>query len=90
MLKNFILFSLGLFGGLWIAWPGISTSQGWECAKDTILTSRKENRESKSIVENIRRQLRIGSAVTPKTLLKGENLHPMEKLRIVGDACFRF
>tara|TARA_B100000700_G_C14998199_1_gene834972 strand:+ start:115 stop:387 length:273 start_codon:yes stop_codon:yes gene_type:complete len=89
MVKIFFLFSLGLCGGLWIAWPGISTTQGWQCTKDSIFSSKEEPNDSKSIIESMKRQLRIGSAVSPKTLLKGENLQPMEKLRIIGDACFR-
>ena len=40
-------------------------------------------------IEDIDRKLKIGSAVSAKTLFKAENLGPMDKLRIAGDACFR-
>jgi len=33
--------------------------------------------------------LKITTAVSPKTLLKANSLDPLDKLRIVGDTCFR-
>ena len=42
-----------------------------------------------SFVESLPNRIKLGLAVSPKTLLKRENLTRIEKLRIVGDACFR-
>ena len=42
-----------------------------------------------SLVESLPNRIKLGLAVSPKTLLKRENLTRIEKLRIVGDACFR-
>ena len=42
-----------------------------------------------SLVESLPNRIKLGLAVSPKTLLKREDLTRIEKLRIVGDACFR-
>ena len=80
---------LGAFGGFWLVWPGVLTNHGWMCANDIVTNSKKKPSDAKSLLENIERKLKIGSAVSAQTLLKVENLGPIEKLRIVGDACFR-
>ncbi len=90
MIKASLFISVGIFCGLWLAWPGIATSKGWECAKDIIFNLNKEPNDTKSILEDIQRKLKLTSAITPRTLLKAEKLDPIEKLRVVGDACFRF
>ena len=89
MIKNLLIFFLGMFGGLWLIWPGIATQKGWECTNDIIINSEKEPTDSISFLEDLQRKLRLTSAISPKTLLKAENLGMIDKLRILGDACFR-
>ncbi len=90
MIRNLFFSLIGLFGGLWLVWPGISSSKGWECASDIVMNAEKEPTDSISLLESIQRKLKLSSAVSTKTLLKADNLGAMEKFRIVGDACFRF
>ena len=80
---------LGAFGGLWIVWPQINTTKGWECAKNVVESSNEELTDIESFVESLPNKIKLGLAISPKTLLKRENLTPIEKLRIVGDTCFR-
>ena len=89
MFRNLFFFSFGALGGLWFVWPGILTNQGWDCTKDIVFNANKKPRDPQSLVENFERKLKVSSAVSPKTLLKVENLGPIDKLKIVGDACFR-
>ena len=89
MIRNFLFFLFGLFGGLWLVWPGVSTSKGWDCTKDIIFNSDKEPTDSASFLEDLTRKLKLSSAVSTKTLLKAETLNPLEKLRIAGEASFR-
>ena len=90
MIRNFFFVLLGLFGGLWLAWPGVSSKKGWDCTKDIVLNSEEEPKDSQSFLDDLKRKLRLTAALSPKTLLQAENLGPMDKIRIVGDACFRF
>ncbi len=89
MYRNLFFLSLGAFGGLWLAWPGIITNTGWSCAKDIVTNVERKPTDVQSLLDDFERKLKIGSAVSPQTLLKGENLKAMDKLRILGDACFR-
>ena len=89
MIRNFFFISLGFFGGLWLAWPGISTNKGFRCAKDIVLNAETKPSDSMSVLGDVRRKLKITTAVSPKTLLKANSLDPLDKLRIVGDTCFR-
>ncbi len=89
MFRNLLFFSLGALGGFWVVWPGIITNQGWTCAKDIVSNVEKKPTDAQSFFDDIERKLKIGSAVSPQVLLKAENLGSMEKLRILGDACFR-
>ena len=89
MIRNLFFLSFGLFGGLWLVWPGISTKGGWECSKDIVFNADKEPTDSVSFLQSLERKLKISSSLSPKTLFKAENLGPMDKLRVVGDACFR-
>ena len=79
-----------MFGGLWLVWPGVASKEGWECAKDIISNSEEDPKDSVSLLEDIQRKLKLSAALSPKTLLKADNLGHMDKFRIVGDACFRF
>ncbi len=89
MIRNLFFLIFGLFGGLWFIWPQIITIKGWECAKDIVLTSNEELTDVESFVESLPNKIKLGLAISPKTLLKRENLSRIEKLRIVGDTCFR-
>ena len=73
----FLLFS-GLFIGLWSSWPGIVNPNNWECFKDIINKSTKEQIS-----------LRATLAVSPNYLLKRKNNKIISKIRVVSDACFR-
>ena len=89
MIRNLFFLILGAFSGLWIIWPQIITSKGWECTKDVIASSNEELTDIESLVESLPNRIKLGLAVSPQTLIKRENLTRIEKLRIVGDACFR-
>ena len=89
MIRNLFFIILGAFGGLWFIWPQIITTKGWECTKDVISSSDEELTDIESLVESLPNKIKLGLAISPKTLLKRDNLTFFEKLRIVGDACFR-
>ena len=89
MIRNLFFLILGAFSGIWFIWPQIITSKGWECTKDVISSSNEELTDIESLVEALPNRIKLGLAVSPKTLLKRENLNRIEKIRIVGDACFR-
>ena len=89
MIRNLFFLFLGAFSGLWFLWPQIITTKGWECSKDIIASSNEELTDIESMVESLPNRIKLGLAISPKALLKRENLTRIEKLRIVGDACFR-
>ena len=89
MLRNLLFLSLGVSSGLWFVWPHIFSTKGWECTKDVIASSSEELTDIESLVESLPNRIKLGFAVSTKTLLKRDNLTRIEKLRIVGDACFR-
>ena len=89
MIRNLFFILLGAFSGLWFIWPQIITSEGWECAKNVVNSSDEELTDIESLIESLPNKIKLGLAISPKTLLKRDNLTRMEKLRIVGDACFR-
>ena len=89
MIRNLFFMILGAFGGLWLIWPQIITPKGWECAKDVVVSSNEELTDVESFVESLPNKIKLGLAISPKTLLKRESLTRIEKLRIVGDTCFR-
>ena len=89
MIKKLFLFCLGIFSGLWLIWPQIATNKGWECAKDVLASSDDELTDIESLIESLPNKIKLGLAISPKTVLKREDLNRLDKLRIVGDACFR-
>ena len=89
MIRNLFFLIFGAFSGLWFIWPQIITTKGWECTKDVIASSNEDLTDMESIIESLPNRIKLGLAVSPRTLLKRENLTRIEKLRIVGDACFR-
>ena len=89
MIRNLFFLFLGAFSGIWFIWPQIITTEGWECSKDVVTSSDEELTDIESLIESLPNKIKLGLAFSPKTLLKRENLTRVEKLRIVGDACFR-
>ena len=89
MIRNLFFLIIGVFSGIWFVWPQIPTSKGWECTKNVISSSNEELTDIESLVESLPNRIRLGLAVSPKTLIKREDLTRIEKLRVVGDACFR-
>ncbi len=89
MIRNLFFSILGTFCGLWFIWPEITTTKGWGCAKDIILSADEELTDIESFVESLPNKIKLGLAISPKMLLKRDNLSPIEKIRIVGDTCFR-
>ncbi len=89
MTRNLFFLILGAFSGLWFVWPQIITSKGWECSKDVIASSNEELTDIDSLVDSLPNRIKLGLALSPQILIKRENLTRIEKLRIVGDACFR-
>mgnify|MGYP001159923537 CR=1 FL=1 len=89
MIRNLFFLILGTFSGLWFVWPQIFSTKGWECSKDVIASSSEELTDIESLVESLPNRIKLGLAFSPKTLLKRNDLTRAEKLRIVGDACFR-
>ena len=89
MIRNLFFLILGTFSGLWFVWPQIITSKGWECTKEIIASSNEELTDIESFIESLPNKIKLGLAISPKTLLKREDLTSIEKLRIVGDTCFR-
>ena len=89
MIRNLLFMILGAFGSLWFIWPQIITTKGWECAKDVVGSSNEELTDVESFVESLPNKIKLGLAISPKTLLKRESLSRIEKIRIVGDTCFR-
>tara|TARA_B100000214_G_scaffold224397_1_gene163337 strand:+ start:227 stop:496 length:270 start_codon:yes stop_codon:yes gene_type:complete len=89
MIRNLFFLVIGAFTGLWFIWPQIITTKGWECTQEILASSNEELTDIESLVESLPNRIKLGLALSPKTLLKRENLTRMEKLRIVGDACFR-
>ena len=89
MIRNLFFMILGAFGGLWLIWPQIITTKGWVCSKNVVVSSNEELTDIESFVESLPNKIKLGLAISPKTLLKRESLTRIEKLRIVGDTCFR-
>ena len=77
-MKSVFLLFLGLFIGLWAAWPGIVIPNNWKCFKEIITKSTKEQISFRATL-----------AVSPNYLLKRKNNKRISKLRVVSDACFR-
>ena len=89
MIRNLFFLILGAISGLSFVWPQIITTKGWECAKDVVVSSDEELTDIESFIESLPNKIKLGLAISPKTLLKRKNLTRIEKLRIVGDTCFR-
>ncbi len=89
MARNLFFFLLGVFSGLWFIWPQITTIKGWKCAKDIVASSEEELTDIESVIESLPNKIKLGLAISPKTILKRQDLNRLDKLKIVGDTCFR-
>ena len=89
MIRNLLFLILGTFSGLWFIWPQIITTKGWECTRDVVTSTDDELTDIESFIESLPNKIKLGLALSPKILLKRENLTRIEKLRIIGDTCFR-
>ena len=89
MIRNLFFLIFGTFCGFWFVWPEITTTKGWECAKNVVASSDEDLTDIESFIESLPNKIKLGLAISPKTLLKRDNLTRIEKLRIVGDTCFR-
>jgi len=78
MIKAFIFLGIGLFGGLWIAWPGITNKSNWSCVQEVITSSRRQKANIRSLM-----------AVSPRHILQKESKTSLGNLRLVSDTCFR-
>ncbi|KGG12691.1 MULTISPECIES: hypothetical protein [Prochlorococcus] len=78
MIRNLFFILLGVLGGLWVAWPGILLEENWSCAKEIVAKSQEDSTDIRALL-----------AVSPQYLLKQKNQGSMDKIRIIGDACFR-
>ena len=77
-MKGFFFFLFGIFLGSWFSWPGITSSENWECFIKIINDSRQD-----------KLSLKAALSISPKFLLKSDSMDYFSKLRIVSDACFR-
>ena len=76
---RFFLFSFfGIFGGLYLSWPGLIKPENWKCFNDIISKSAEDKISLKAALE-----------ISPSYLLKGKNKKNASKIRIIADACFR-
>ena len=76
---RFLFFLIaGIFGGLYLSWPGILVSKNWKCFHEVIEKTRQEKISVKAVLE-----------VSPSYLIKGKNKNMTSKIRVVADACFR-
>ncbi len=78
MRKAILFISIGIFSGLWVAWPGITVKQNWVCVKEIIEKSKDEKTDLRTLL-----------SISPKYLIgKGKN-DRLTNIRILGDTCFR-
>ncbi len=78
MFRNVLFLLVGAFGGLWLVWPGITKQENWVCVKDIVVKSQREQVDIRAVL-----------SASPRQLINRKKLSTTDKLRIVGDACFR-
>ena len=77
-MKGILFILVGIFLGSWISWPGITSSEDWECFIRIINDSKQD-----------KLSLKAALYIYPKFLFKADSRDNFSKLRIVSDACFR-
>ena len=78
MLKSIFFLFFGVFGGLYLSWPGIVNWMDWKCFNDIISKSAEDKISVKTVLE-----------ISPSYLIKSKNKNMHSKVIIVADACFR-
>tara|TARA_Y100001968_G_C19447148_1_gene766064 strand:+ start:4688 stop:4966 length:279 start_codon:yes stop_codon:yes gene_type:complete len=78
MIKSLLLLMVGCFGGLWIAWPGLTKKENLSCAYEIFEKTRKDRTDIRAVL-----------AISPNYLIKKSSPNSLDKFRIIGDACFR-
>ena len=78
MLKILFPLIIGCYGGLWLAWPGITNKENLSCAFEIIQKTQKDRTDIRAVL-----------AISPSYLLKKTDLTLFDKFRIIGNACFR-
>ena len=77
-MRVFLFIFLGIFGGLYLSWPGILIPVNWKCFNEIITKSAEDKISLKAALE-----------ISPSYFLKAKNKKTTSKIRIVADACFR-
>ena len=77
-MKGFLFFLFGILLGSWFSWPGITSTENWECFMRIINDSKNDKLSLKAVL-----------SISPKFLLRSESMNYPQKLRIVSDVCFR-
>ena len=77
-MRSFFLIFSGIFAGLYLSWPGITSLKNWRCFNDIIEKSTEDKISIKAVLE-----------VSPSFFIKSKNKNIFSKIRIVADACFR-
>ena len=77
-MRSFLFLIFGIFGGLYLSWPGILISKNWKCFSEIIEKSSEDKISIKAALE-----------ISPSYLIKGKNKNMISKTRVVADACFR-
>ena len=77
-MKNLSYFIVGIIFGCWLSWPGLISSDNWNCFFQIINKSKKEKLSIKTVM-----------AISPKYLLRGKRKDNASNLRFVSDVCFR-
>tara|TARA_Y100001968_G_C19040238_1_gene564135 strand:- start:367 stop:603 length:237 start_codon:yes stop_codon:yes gene_type:complete len=78
MIKTILFLGLGFLGGLCVPWPGIVKAENFNCVKELVMES-----------NNAHLDIRTLSSISMRNVLKGKNQTTLERVRIVGDTCFR-
>ena len=77
-MRSFLFLFLGIFGGIYLSWPGILFLKNWKCFNEVIKKSAEDKISIKAVLE-----------VSPSYLIKNKKKNILSKFRIIADACFR-
>ena len=77
-MRSFLFLFLGIFGGIYLSWPGILFLKNWKCFNEIVQKSAEDKISVKAVLE-----------VSPSYLISRKNKNLISKVRFVADACFR-
>ena len=77
-MKGLLFFLFGILLGTWMSWPGINSTENWQCFMRFINDSKKSKLSLKAVL-----------SISPKLLLEADSMDYPSKLRIISDVCFR-